>query len=140
MNLYMQAIIGGSLIGLSAALLLLFSGRVAGVSGILGNVIIGAWGKQAWRIYFLIGLLAAPLVYRLLGNSPPQTGITISSLMLLLAGMLVGFGTRLGTGCTSGHGVCGISNLSWRSLVATLTFISTGVITVYIMRHGSGVV
>ena len=136
MNLYMQAIVGGSLIGLAAALLLLFSGRVAGVSGILGNVLVGAWGKQAWRVYFLIGLLAAPLIYRLLGNTPPQAEFTVNSLILLLAGVLVGFGARLGSGCTSGHGVCGISNLSWRSLVATLTFMSTGAITVYIIRHG----
>lgn len=136
MNLYMQAIIGGGLIGLSAALLLLFSGRVAGVSGILGNVVVGAWGSRAWRVYFLIGLLVAPLVYGLLGMPAPQIDMTINNFMLLLAGVLVGFGTRLGAGCTSGHGVCGISNLSWRSLVATLTFMGTGALTVYIMRHG----
>lgn len=136
MNLYIQAIIGGGLIGLSAALLLLFTGRVAGVSGILGNVVVGAWGNRAWRAYFLMGLLAAPLVYWLLGNTTSQTDITANNFILLLAGLLVGFGTRLGAGCTSGHGVCGISNLSWRSLVATLTFMGAGALTVYIMRHG----
>lgn len=136
MNLYMQAIIGGGLIGLSAALLLLFSGRIAGVSGILGNVVVGAWGRRAWRAYFLTGLLVAPLVYGLLGMAAPQIEMTINNFMLLLAGVLVGFGARLGAGCTSGHGVCGISNLSWRSLVATLTFMGTGALTVYIMRHG----
>ena len=132
----MQAIIGGGLIGLSAALLLLFSGRIAGVSGILGSVVVGAWGRRAWRVYFLIGLLAAPLVYGLLGMPAPQIDMTINNFVLLLAGVLVGFGTRLGVGCTSGHGVCGISNLSWRSLVATLIFMGAGALTVYIMRHG----
>ena len=136
MNPYMQAIVGGGLIGLSAALLLLFSGRVAGVSGILGNVIAGAWGQRAWRVYFLIGLLAAPLVYQLLDSPMSQTGAAINNLVLLLAGVLVGFGARLGAGCTSGHGVCGISNLSLRSLVATCTFMAAGAITVYIVRHG----
>ena len=136
MNPYMQAIVGGGLIGLSAALLLLFSGRVAGVSGILGNVIAGAWGQRAWSVYFLIGLLAAPLVYQLLDSPMSQTGAAINNLVLLLAGVLVGFGARLGAGCTSGHGVCGISNLSLRSLVATCTFMAAGAITVYIVRHG----
>jgi len=135
MNPYIQAIVGGGLIGLSAALLLLFSGRVAGVSGILGNVVVGAFGARVWRVYFLIGLLAAPLVYWLLGISAPHVDMTANSFMLLLAGVLVGFGARLGAGCTSGHGVCGISNLSWRSLVATLTFMGAGALTVYIMRH-----
>lgn len=135
MNSYMQAILGGSLIGLAAALLLLFSGRVAGVSGILSNVITGAVGKGAWRACFLLGLLAAPAVYQMVDGPLPSSAMPLGNVVLLLAGVLVGFGTRLGMGCTSGHGVCGISNLSLRSLVATLTFMGTGVITVYIVRH-----
>ena len=128
---------GGMLIGLGASLLLLGIGRVAGVSGITGNGLFGARGERAWRIAFLIGLGAAGAVMARL--APAAFGASPRSLpAVAVAGLLVGVGTRIGSGCTSGHGVCGVSRLSSRSLVATLTFITTAALTVAVVRWLGG--
>ena len=129
---------GGLLIGASAAVLITLLGRVAGISGIVGSLLAPAnWRSPAvwgWRLAFVLGLLAAPWLWRLFAPLPAlQTGS--STALIVLAGVLVGVGTRMGSGCTSGHGVCGLSRLSLRSLAATLTFIATGAITVFVMRH-----
>lgn len=132
-----SALIGGALIGLSAAILLLFKGRIAGVSGIAGGVILPEKGDIPWRIVFLIGLVLGGLLYQLLGISPGVESIqpVTGKLGLVIAGLLVGIGSALGTGCTSGHGICGLARRSLRSLVATLTFMITAMITVFIVRH-----
>lgn len=129
---------GGLLIGLAAALLIVLLGRIAGISGIVGALLQrGTWagfGGWGWRAAFVLGLVAAPLVWQLFAPLPPME-MPSDPLTLIAAGLLVGFGTRLGSGCTSGHGVCGLSRLSLRSLAATLTFIATGVATVFVVRH-----
>ena len=125
---------GGALIGVAAAMLVLLSGRIAGISGIVGGLIARRRGDIAWRLAFVAGLLAAPTAMVLLGN-PLAPRIDAGLGMLLIAGLLVGLGTRYGAGCTSGHGVCGLSRLSLRSLVATLAFMGTGFATVYVVRH-----
>jgi uncharacterized membrane protein YedE/YeeE len=131
----LSASIGGLLIGLSALLLLLLQGRVAGISGILGGGLAFRRGETLWRFAFIAGLIVAPLVYAaLLGHLPPLE-VTHSAALLVCAGFLVGFGTRMGSGCTSGHGVCGIARLSPRSIVATLVFMATGAATVFVARH-----
>lgn len=129
---------GGLLIGLSAALLIALLGRIAGISGITGALLqlptwasISQWG---WRLAFIVGMVAAPLVWQWFAPLPAMH-MPSSPALIAIAGLLVGFGTRLGSGCTSGHGVCGLSRLSLRSLAATLTFIATGAITVFVMRH-----
>jgi len=127
----LHALGGGLLIGAGAALLLLLNGRVAGVSGILANVVEAQVGEQGWRPAFLLGLLVPALVAGI--GHPRLPG---SWTLALGAGLLVGFGTRLGSGCTSGHGVCGLANLSRRSLVATVTFMFSAVLTVWVARHG----
>ena len=131
------ALAGGVLIGIAAALLLLLCGRIAGISGILGGLLKPARGDVGWRVAFIAGLLGAPLAYALFA-ALPQPQIDASYGALLLAGLLVGVGTRFGGGCTSGHGVCGISRLSARSLVATLAFMGAGFVTVFVLRHGIG--
>lgn len=133
------ALAGGALIGLAAGLLVLFNGRVAGISGVLGGLLKPLTGDVAWRVAFLLGLIGAPLLYGVFALVPlPQ--IDAGDGVLVVAGLLVGFGTRYGSGCTSGHGVCGLSRLSPRSLVATLVFMGVGFVTVYVVRHllGSG--
>lgn len=129
---------GGMLVGLSAALLIALLGRVAGISGITGALLqLPTWSsvKQwGWRLAFILGMVAAPLVWQLFAPLPAMEMPSNPSI-IIVAGLLVGFGTRMGSGCTSGHGVCGISRLSLRSLAATLTFIATGAITVFVMRH-----
>jgi uncharacterized membrane protein YedE/YeeE len=127
----LKAFAGGLLIGSGAAVLLLLNGRVAGISGILGEVLLGAVGEGAWRIAFLAGLLLPALAFGLGAVELPRGWY-----LIVVAGLLVGFGTRVGSGCTSGHGVCGIANLSRRSLVATLIFMGTAMVTVFIVRHG----
>ena len=130
-----SALLGGGLIGLAAVLLLIFNGRIAGVSGIVGQLLARpSAGDTAWRVAFVLGLIAAPLLYQVFAVLPEVT-IDAEWPVLLLAGLLVGFGSRYGSGCTSGHGVCGISRLSPRSLVATLAFMATGFATVYVVRH-----
>ena len=134
----LTAAAGGALIGLATALLLLFNGRIAGISGILGGLLKRTGGDKRWRLSFVVGLLAAPFVWQLFAGLPAAT-FSDSPLLLTSAGLLVGFGSRLGSGCTSGHGVCGISRLSPRSLLATATFMAAGFLFVYLMRHaGAG--
>ncbi len=128
---------GGILLGLAAAFFILVNGRLLGISGILGGVLRPRPGDVGWRVSFLLGLLAAPLVCRLLATVP-EARIDASWITLVVAGLLVGAGTRYGSGCTTGHGVCGLSRLSPRSLVATLAFMGTGFVTVYLVRHALG--
>jgi uncharacterized membrane protein YedE/YeeE len=130
------ALLGGLLIGLSASLLLLSHGRIAGISGFLGSLVSGPRSELGFRLSFLAGLVSVGLVAGLIRGFPdgPATPIALTA----LAGFLVGFGSRLGNGCTSGHGVCGNSRLAPRSLIATLMFIASGAITVWIVRHLAG--
>jgi uncharacterized membrane protein YedE/YeeE len=129
-----SALAGGLLIGLAAAALILFNGRIAGISGIAGGLLRPARGDAGWRIAFLFGLVAAPLVY-LLGAPLPEVRVEAGTATLAAAGLLVGVGTRYGAGCTSGHGVCGLSRLSPRSLAATAAFMLAGFATVFFVRH-----
>ncbi|MEE9927798.1 YeeE/YedE family protein [Microvirgula aerodenitrificans] len=128
------ALAGGALIGIGAALLVLCNGRIAGISGIAGGLLRPLHGDTGWRVAFLAGLMLAPWLYRIAAPLPSAV-IDAGWPLLIVAGVLVGFGTRLGSGCTSGHGVCGLSRLSPRSLVATLGFMAAGFATVYVMRH-----
>lgn len=125
---------GGALIGSAAVVFLLFNGRIAGISGILGGLLAPARGDIAWRIAFIGGLVLAPLVYSLLAPLP-QARVDASYALLVAAGLLVGVGTRYGAGCTSGHGVCGLSRRSPRSIVATIAFMGAGFATVFVVRH-----
>lgn len=125
---------GGLLIGLAAAVFVMFNGRIAGISGILGGLLRPAPGDIAWRVAFICGLVAAPLAYQLAAPLPPVR-IEASSLTLVVAGLLVGLGTRYGAGCTSGHGVCGLSRGSVRSMVATASFMAAGFAVVFMVRH-----
>ncbi len=130
---WIRALAGGALIGASASLLLLFNGRVAGVSGIVGGLVSRRPGEVDWRALFVAGLLAGAAAARLaLGDVFSTAGTSVGA--ALAAGLLVGVGTRLGNGCTSGHGVCGVSRLAPRSLAATATFIATGALTVLAAR------
>ncbi|HSP80400.1 MAG TPA: YeeE/YedE thiosulfate transporter family protein [Myxococcaceae bacterium] len=131
-------LVGGALIGLSASLMLLFNGRVAGISGIVGGLIAPMRGDTSWRVLFFVGLLVGGVLLRLV--RPESFGapaaVSPGGLALLAgAGVLVGIGSRLGNGCTSGHGVCGISRGSVRSIAATVTFMATGMLTVFVVRH-----
>ena len=128
---------GGALIGLAAAMFLLVNGRIAGISGILGGLLVPSKGDIAWRVAFLAGMLIAPTAW-LLVTALPEAQIDASYPMLVVAGLLVGIGTRYGSGCTSGHGVCGLSRLSLRSLAATLSFMTAGFVTVYVVVHVTG--
>ena len=134
-----SALTGGALIGLAAALLLLFSGRIAGISGIVGGLLRPKAGDVSWRLAFVIGLMAAPAAYQLFA-ALPASRIETGDAIIIVAGLLVGVGTRYGAGCTSGHGVCGLSRLSVRSLVATLLFMAAGFVTVFVVRHLLGAV
>lgn len=125
---------GGLLIGLAAAMFLLFNGRIAGISGVLGGLLRPSAGDIGWRVAFLGGLMAAPALYSLLAPLP-DVQVDAGTATLLAAGLLVGIGTRYGSGCTSGHGVCGLSRLSPRSLVATLAFMAAGFLVVFLLRH-----
>jgi uncharacterized membrane protein YedE/YeeE len=125
---------GGVLLGLASALFILLSGRVLGISSILGGLLRPLRGDAGWRIAFLAGLLAAPLVWSLFAQ-PVAPRIEAGPVLLVVAGLLVGWGTRYGSGCTSGHGVCGLARLSLRSLIATLAFMATGFATVFLLRH-----
>ena len=129
-----SSLAGGIVIGAAAAMLALLNGRIAGVAGILGGVLRPAGGDMAWRLAFIIGLLVAPALVGLLAEPAPPT-IEAGYPVLLAAGLLVGAGTRYGSGCTSGHGVCGLSRLSPRSMAATITFMLAGFATVYVVRH-----
>ncbi len=130
-----SALIGGALIGAAASWLLLMNGRIAGVSGIAGGLIRATAGDRAWRLLFLVGLAVGVLVYRTGVGWQASISFDASLPALLVGGALVGLGTRIGGGCTSGHGVCGISRLSARSIVATMTFMVTAGVTVFVTRH-----
>jgi len=132
------SLIGGMLIGLSATMLLLCDGKIAGISGIVAGMLSPTKHDTLWRVVFVAGLLTGGFLLRLFSPQTFAINIARSWGALLLAGLLVGFGTRLGNGCTSGHGVCGLSRFSPRSLIATMTFIATGAATVYIINHFLG--
>jgi uncharacterized membrane protein YedE/YeeE len=127
---------GGALIGLAAALLVLLNGRIAGISGVIGEL-ASLPRDRTWRLAFLAGLIGAPLLYSLFATLPASR-IETDTGWLIVAGLLVGLGSRYGAGCTSGHGVCGLSRLSPRSLVATGVFMAAGFATVFVVRHGVG--
>lgn len=129
------ALAGGVLIGLSATLLLWLNGRIAGVSGILNGVMFQKSGDVSWRAAFLVGLIVAAGLYMALVPGAPLPRTDFSRTGLVIAGLLVGFGTRMGNGCTSGHGVCGLGRLSVRSLAAVLTFMATAIATTFVIRH-----
>jgi uncharacterized membrane protein YedE/YeeE len=131
-----SALLGGALIGLASVLLMLLTGRIAGVSGILAGVVTRGGNDRGWRLAFIAGLIAAPLISGFVGYSLPMPQMPASWVLIAIAGLLVGFGSRLGSGCTSGHGVCGIARFSPRSLAATIIFMFTAMIVVAIMRHG----
>ena len=134
-----SALLGGVMLGVGASLLLIFSGKIAGISGIVAYLINpnnSDRKETAWRALFLIGLISAGLVYQLFAALPPVT-INANNSTLIVAGLLVGFGSRMGSGCTSGHGICGLSRLSLRSLVATLSFMLSGFVLTYAMLHTS---
>ena len=130
------ALAGGLLIGLACLLLLAANGRLAGISGIVGGLPRARGLEQAWRVLFVIGLLAGAGLYALLAPGGITVDLALDWPLMLLAGFIVGIGTRLGRGCTSGHGVCGIGRLSARSLVATITFMVVAAATVFLTRHG----
>lgn len=129
-----QSLMGGLLIGVSTLLMIRWLGKVTGISGIVGQVWSAAAGDRAWRLAFVAGLVLSPLAY-VLARPLPMVEIQASMSWLIVAGLLVGFGSRLGSGCTSGHGVCGLSRLSPRSLVATLTFMLVAMLVVWLWRH-----
>ncbi|WP_454254490.1 YeeE/YedE family protein [Pseudomonas sp. Marseille-Q8238] len=131
---WLPALLGGLLIGLASAVLLLWNKRIAGVSGILGGLLRLTPQDRAWRIAFILGLLLAPSLYHLISERP-AVRIETSWPLLLVSGLLVGFGTRLGSGCTSGHGICGLARNAPRSWAATLTFMLAGIVTVFVIRH-----
>jgi uncharacterized membrane protein YedE/YeeE len=132
---WLTALAGGVLIGLSATLLLWLNGRVAGVSGILNGIVFPKPGDLSWRVAFLAGLIAAGGLYMAVVPGAPLPRTDFPRAGLIVAGLLVGFGTRMGNGCTSGHGVCGLGRLSMRSLVAVATFMATAIATTFVLRH-----
>ncbi len=129
-----SSLAGGILIGVAAALLVLANGRVAGISGILSGLVAGRRPDFGWRAAFIVGLLAAPAGVMIFSGLPAPR-IQAGPALIMLSGLFVGLGTCFGSGCTSGHGVCGLARLSPRSLVATLTFMATGIVTVFVLRH-----
>lgn len=138
MNQFLQPLLGGLMIGFAATGLLYLLGRIAGISGILWSAISDG-GDRSWRWCFLGGLVLGPLLYHGISGSAYPAGPALGTPFAVAGGLLVGFGTRLGSGCTSGHGVCGIARLSTRSIVATGLFMATGILTVFVIRHGLGV-
>ena len=136
MHDFLIAFIGGLMLGLSVVGYLYVNGRIAGISGLIGQVLNSKTMFKTPAIWFLSGLILTPFIYGLFAQ--PEIELNASPLMMIVAGLLVGFGTRLGSGCTSGHGICGISRLSKRSIVATMTFMFAGFVAVYIIRHITG--
>lgn len=133
-----SALLGGTLIGLASAALLLLSGRIAGVSGITAGLLPLERGVTGWRLAFLAGLVIGVGVYGALGGGLDEIHVAAGWPVIIIGGLLVGFGTQLGSGCTSGHGVCGLSRLSPRSIVATLLFMGGAGVTVFLLRHVLG--
>lgn len=134
-NVAVESLAGGALIGIATSVLLLGSGRIAGISGIVANLLSGDSGERHWRLLFLAGLAGAPLLWWLATGARVPGEIDLPAPLLILAGLFVGFGTRRAAGCTSGHGVCGLGNLSARSLVAVATFMTVAAATVFVARH-----
>jgi hypothetical protein len=134
----LSGLFGGALIGLAAAALMLLTGRLAGVSGICGGVLSFTSPDRGWRLAFVAGLIAAPLIAALFGAPLPRPAMSGNLVLVAAAGLLVGVGSRMGSGCTSGHGVCGFARFSARSIAATIIFMGTAVVTVAIVRHGLG--
>jgi uncharacterized membrane protein YedE/YeeE len=134
---WQSAAIGGAMIGLSAALMMILTGRIAGISGILGGLLT-TWGGSSWRALFLSGLVVAPLLGMMFAYFIEPPAMPSSWIVIVVAGFLVGYGTRLGGGCTSGHGVCGIAQFSPRSIVGTLVFMAVAIAVVAIQRHVIG--
>jgi uncharacterized membrane protein YedE/YeeE len=134
----LSGLLGGALIGFAAAALMMLTGRLAGVSGILGGALQVKPADQGWRVAFIAGLIAAPLIAAVAGAPLPRPAMTSSLVLAAVAGLLVGFGSRMGNGCTSGHGVCGFARLSTRSIAATAIFMITAIAVVAIVRHGFG--
>ena len=134
----LSAAIGGALIGLSSVLLMLLTGRIAGISGIFAGLLNVRGDDRAWRIAFIAGLVLVPVIAGWIGYGMPPPKLPSSWAVIVTAGLLVGFGTRLGGGCTSGHGICGIGRVSVRSIAATIVFMVTAVITVAITHHALG--
>jgi uncharacterized membrane protein YedE/YeeE len=131
----LSALVGGAMIGAAAAMLLVLDGRIAGISGIVGGLMRPARGEIVWRLAFIAGLLLAPLAWAAAGGGLPRIVVGAPAWLVVAAGLLVGFGSRLGSGCTSGHGVCGIGRASPRSLIATAVFMATAIATVFVTRH-----
>ena len=129
-----SAAIGGTLIGLSAVILMAFNGRIAGISGVFSGVAFAQNGDKFWRILFVLGLVTAPVIYQVVSGHTANFDLSANIPLIIIGGLLVGFGTRLGSGCTSGHGVCGLSRLSPRSLVSVLLFMAAGMLTVAAAR------
>ena len=136
MHDFVIAFLGGALLGLSVVGYLYVNGRIAGISGLIGQVLNPHTVFKTPALWFLLGLIITPFIYGIWVQ--PEIELEASTFMMIVAGILVGFGTRLGSGCTSGHGICGLSRLSKRSIVATLSFMLTGFITVYLIRHVTG--
>lgn len=135
----LSGLLGGALIGLAAAMLMLLTGRIAGVSGILSGLLVQGATDRGWRLAFIAGLIAAPIIATLLtGAALPSPAMPASLIVIVVAGLLVGFGSRMGGGCTSGHGVCGVARFSARSLFATAVFMIAAIATVAIVRHMIG--
>ena len=135
-----SALAGGALIGLSVSLLLLFNGRMAGVSSIMNGLFSAPKKEEIWRGLFLCGLIFGAFIFQLLSNNSLVLRQGYPILLIIVGGILVGFGTRMGSGCTSGHGICGIANFSIRSITATITFMLSGMVTVFILKQLLGVV
>lgn len=130
-----SGLIGGLLIGLAAVLMMLLNGKIAGISGIVGGLLARKGSEVGWRAMFIAGLLLGAFIYVLATGGPLPVNIQASLPVVIIAGLLVGFGTRLGSGCTSGHGVVGIARLSKRSIVATVVFFAAAVVTVFVTHH-----
>ncbi|MGJ8561399.1 MAG: YeeE/YedE family protein [Litorimonas sp.] len=134
----LSAMIGGVLIGLSAVMLMAFNGRIAGISGLFSGVAFAQQGDRLWRLLFVIGLIISPLLYQAVTGHMPTFDLAANTPWVIVGGLLVGFGTRLGSGCTSGHGVCGLSRLSPRSLLSVFLFMGAGMLTVTLIRTAVG--
>jgi uncharacterized protein len=130
-----SGLIGGLLIGLAVAFMLLLNGRIAGISGIVGGLVNPKANDTGWRVAFVLGFPLGALVYILVAGGPAPVEVLASPPAILIGGMLVGFGTRMGSGCTSGHGLCGLALLSWRSVVATTVFFGVAMVTVFLTGH-----
>lgn len=128
-------LLGGALIGLSVTMMMLFVGRITGISGIFGGLVVPQRGEVAWRVTFVAGLVSGGLILRVFYPQAFPVQLDSSMVLVVMAGLLVGFGTRMGSGCTSGHGICGLARFSQRSFVSVFTFIATGAVAVYLLRH-----